>query len=89
VIAAPRGKHLHRALVFRVYGEGLPRKKVVRVETSRQHLVWVLRNAGMREIADLAETTLPDPVDSKTLDQFCAAHGISESAMMDLLGGSP
>jgi hypothetical protein len=63
--------------------------KVVYMELSRQHLAWVLRNAGMRELADLAEATLPDPVDSKTLDQFCAAHGISRSSLMDRMGASP
>jgi hypothetical protein len=63
--------------------------KVVYMELSRQHLVWVLRNAGMRELADLAEATLPDPVDSKTLDQFCDAHGISRSSLMDRMGASP
>lgn len=59
------------------------------MELSRQHVVRVLRNAGMRELADLAETTLPDPVDNKTLDQFCAAHGISGSSLMDRMGASP
>jgi hypothetical protein len=49
----------------------------------------VLRNAGMRELADLADTTLPDPVDNKTLDQFCAAHGISAAVLMDRMGASP
>ena len=59
------------------------------MEPSRQHVVWVLRNAGMRELADLADKTLPDPVDNKTLDQFCAAHGISASSLMDRMGASP
>lgn len=59
------------------------------MESSRQHVVHVLRNAGMRELADLAETTLPDPVDSKSLDQFCDAHGISGSSLMDRMGASP
>ncbi|HEX3514655.1 MAG TPA: hypothetical protein VHT26_11710 [Trebonia sp.] len=59
------------------------------MEYSRQHVVWVLHNAGMRELADQAETTLPDPVDEKTLDQFCDATGISRSALMDRLGASP
>jgi hypothetical protein len=59
------------------------------MELPRQHVVWVLRNAGMRELADLADTTLPDPVDNKTLDQFCAAHGISASSLMDRMGASP
>jgi hypothetical protein len=63
--------------------------KVVCMELSRQHVVQVLRNAGMRELADLAETTLPDPVDSKTLDEFCDAHGISRSSLMDRMGASP
>jgi hypothetical protein len=59
------------------------------VELSRQHVVWVLRNAGMRELADLAATTLPDPVDEKTLDQFCVANGVSPSSLMDRMGASP
>jgi hypothetical protein len=63
--------------------------KVVRMELSRQHVVRVLRHAGMGEIADLAEATLPDPVDSKSLDQFCDAHGISRSSLMDRMGASP
>lgn len=58
------------------------------MEYSRQHVVQVLRRAGMREFADLAET-LPDPVDNKSLDQFCAAHGISRSFLMDRMGASP
>ncbi|MGH3212838.1 MAG: hypothetical protein ACRDNO_34270 [Trebonia sp.] len=59
------------------------------MELSRQHVVVVLRHAGMRELAEEAETTLPELIDSKTLDQFCAAHGISASILMDRLGGSP
>jgi len=59
------------------------------MEPSRQHVVWVLRNAGMRELADLADKTLPDPVDNKTLDQFCAVNGISASSLMDRMGASP
>jgi len=59
------------------------------VEFSRQQIVKALRRAGMPEIAGLAETTLPDPVDRKSLDQFCAAHGVSRSSMMDRMGASP
>jgi hypothetical protein len=63
--------------------------KVICMELSRQHVVWVLRNTGSRELASLAEATLPDPVDEKSLDQFCAAHGISRSVLMDRMGASP
>jgi hypothetical protein len=64
-------------------------KKVVRVDRSRQQIVQALRQAGLREIADLAESTLSDPVDSAALDQFCDAHGLSASFMTDRMGGSP
>jgi hypothetical protein len=59
------------------------------VQYSRQYAVETLRRAGMRELADLAENTLPDPVDEKTLDQFATAHGISRSSLMDRMGASP
>lgn len=56
---------------------------------SRQQVVKALRHAGMHEIADLAEKTLPDPVDSKTLEQFSTAQGVSRSTLMDRMGASP
>jgi hypothetical protein len=64
-------------------------KKVVPVDLSREQIVKQLRQAGLHEIADAAETTLPDPVDSKTVSQFCAAHGVSVSTLMDRMGASP
>jgi hypothetical protein len=59
------------------------------VQYSRQFVVETLRRAGMREIADLAENTLPDPVDDKTLEQFSTAQGLSRSSLMDRMGASP
>lgn len=59
------------------------------MQYSRQYVVETLRRAGLREIADLAEKTLPDPVDRKTLDQFAAAQGVSPSSLMDRMGASP
>lgn len=59
------------------------------MQYSRQYVVETLRRAGVREIADLAEKTLPDPVDSKTLEQFSTAQGLSREALMDRMGASP
>jgi hypothetical protein len=59
------------------------------MEYSRQHLVIVLRRTGLTEVADEAEDTLPDPVDSETVDRFCAAHGLTKDTLMDRMGGSP
>ena len=56
---------------------------------SRERIVKALRRSGMQEIADLAETTLPDPADAATVDQFCAVHGLSASTLMDRMGASP
>jgi hypothetical protein len=58
-------------------------KKVVRVDLSRQQIVKTLHRFGMHEIADTAEATLPDLVDDAAADQFCTAHGLSKSIMMD------
>jgi hypothetical protein len=54
-----------------------------------KHLVSVLRRTGLAEVADEAERTLPDPVDSETADRFCAAHGLSKDSLMNRMGGSP
>jgi hypothetical protein len=43
----------------------------------------------MHEVADLAESTLPDPVDDKALNQFCVTHGLSQASLMDRMGASP
>jgi hypothetical protein len=64
-------------------------KKVVRMDLSRQQIVKALRRAGMHEVADTAEATLPDTVDDTAADHFCAAHGLSKSMLIDRMGGSP
>jgi hypothetical protein len=59
------------------------------MEYSLQHIVSVLRRTGLAEVADEAERTLPDPVDSATAEQFCAAHGLTKDVLMSRMGGSP
>jgi hypothetical protein len=56
---------------------------------SREQLVSMFRQAGMDEIADEAQQTLPDPVEEADIVRFCNAHGISASSLTDLMGGSP
>jgi hypothetical protein len=43
----------------------------------------------MTDIADEAAKTLPDPVDEKSMAEFCVAHGLSQQSLVDLMGGSP
>jgi hypothetical protein len=69
--------------------EARMRKEAGPVDYSRQQIVEMLRRAGMNEIADTAEATLPDPVDGKILDQFCTAQGVTLSTLTDRMGASP
>ena len=56
---------------------------------SRQEIVKELRRAGLADVASAAETSLPDLVDTKVLDQFCAVYGLSRESLIDRMGGSP
>jgi hypothetical protein len=59
------------------------------MDRSRDEIVCVLRHCGFNDIADAAQTQLPDPVDEETAARFFAAHGLSISMLMDRMGGSP
>jgi hypothetical protein len=62
---------------------------VVRVDFSRQEFIYRLRRAGLNELADTAEATLPNPLTRDEAVKFCMAHGLSTSMLMDLMGASP
>jgi hypothetical protein len=59
------------------------------VDLIRQEIIQVLRQAGLAEVAAVAQTSLPDPVNSEVLDRFCADHGLSTQTLIDRMGGSP
>jgi hypothetical protein len=59
------------------------------MDLSRQHIIQMLRRAGLADVAAAAQKSLPDPVDSKALDQFCARYGLSKQSLTDRMGGSP
>jgi hypothetical protein len=54
-----------------------------------QQFVKSLRRAGMPDAAAMAARTLQDPITSRDLDRFCAEVGLSRSALVDRMGGSP
>ena len=59
------------------------------MELPRQEIIQMLRRAGLADVAAAAQTSLPDPVDSKALDQFCVRYGLSRQSLIDRMGGSP
>ena len=59
------------------------------MDLSRQEIIQMLRRAGLADVAAAAQKSLPDPVDSKVLDHFCARYGLSKASLTDRMGGSP
>jgi hypothetical protein len=62
---------------------------VVAVELTRQHVVAVLRTAGLAEMADKALRDLPDPVDSEKVATWAVPYGINLGELISRMGGSP
>jgi hypothetical protein len=60
-----------------------------KVEVSRDHVVHVLRRAGLREVADEAESELPVTLDFEEAMNWCARHGVTYDEVVSQLGGSP
>jgi hypothetical protein len=59
------------------------------VQYSREHVVDMLRRAGLRVAADDAMLELPDPVDLDELQDWAMKRGITRDAMVSWMGGSP
>lgn len=59
------------------------------MDLSRQEIIQMLRRAGLADVAAAAQKSLPDPVDSKVLDHFCAGYGLLRQSLIDRMGGSP
>jgi hypothetical protein len=65
------------------------RSSVVAMELTRQHVIDVLRKAGLPEMAEEAERALPDPVDSEQAAEWAIPYGINMDELVNRMGGSP
>ena len=63
--------------------------EVVAVQLTRQHVVDVLRTAGLPEMADDAMRDLPDPVDSEQVAAWAVPYRINMGELVSRMGGSP
>ena len=59
------------------------------MQLTRQHVVDMLRKAGLPEMADEAQRALPDPVDSEQAAAWAVPHGVNMEDLIDRMGGSP
>ena len=56
---------------------------------TRQHVVDVLRKAGLPQMADEARCDLPDPVDSEQVAAWAVPYGVNMDELTSRMGGSP
>ena len=62
---------------------------MIAVQLTRQHVVDVLRKAGLPQMADEALRDLPDPVDSEQVAAWAVPYGVSMDELTSRMGGSP
>jgi hypothetical protein len=62
---------------------------VAAVQLTRQHVVDVLRKAGLPEMAEAAQRDLPDPVDSDQAAAWAVPYGVNMDDLTNRMGGSP
>jgi hypothetical protein len=57
---------------------------------TKQHVVEMLRRAGLPEAAEEADRSLPDPVELEYAEKFgFERFGISRDVLISRMGGSP
>ena len=56
---------------------------------AKEHVVEVLRKAGLPEVAEEAERSLPDPVELDRAAEFGQRYGITRDDLISRMGGSP
>ena len=59
------------------------------MQLTRQHVVDVLRKAGLPQMADEALRDLPDPVDGEQVAAWAVPYGVSMDELTSRMGGSP
>lgn len=82
MVAADRGRSRRRKAGARIC------EWVIPMALSRQQIATVLRRAGLEDAAAEALADLTDPVDVRSAERFCAAHGLSVGSLMDRMGSS-
>jgi hypothetical protein len=59
------------------------------MELTRQHVVDMLRTAGLWGLAEEAHRLLPDPVEYCNAEGFLFQYGITKDELISRRGGSP
>lgn len=65
------------------------RHPLTAMELRREHVVAILRKAGLPEVAEEAERSLPDPVQLEDAAKFGERYGVTRDELISHVGGSP
>jgi hypothetical protein len=55
----------------------------------RSDVESTLRKAGLPDLAELVERSLPDPVELQEVQELLAPYGVNRDVLVDRMGGSP
>ncbi|GAB3979900.1 hypothetical protein GCM10029978_076520 [Actinoallomurus acanthiterrae] len=59
------------------------------MQVARQHVVDILRAAGLSEVAEEVDRALPDLIEYEHAERVLAQHGITKDELISRRGGSP
>ena len=59
------------------------------MEVTRQHVVDVLRTAGLPEAAAEADRSLLEQMELERAEEFLGPYGITKDVLISRMGGSP
>jgi hypothetical protein len=62
---------------------------LIAMQVTRQHVVDVLRTAGLQQEADEADRSLPEELDLERAAHFLQRYGITKDVLISRMGGSP
>jgi hypothetical protein len=65
------------------------RGSLMAMQVTKRHIVEILRTAGLPQVAEEANRSLPDEVDLERAEQFVGRHGITKDELISRMGGSP
>jgi hypothetical protein len=59
------------------------------MQVTKRHIVEVLRMAGLSQVAEEANRSLPDEMTMEHAEQFVGRYGITKDQLISRMGGSP
>ena len=59
------------------------------MQVTKRHIIEVLRTAGLPQVAEEANRSLPDEMDVERAAEFVGRYGITRDVLISRMGGSP